>query len=176
MKTIRIFATLLTLLVFTLSCSKSSDEEETQDQEVTFEGIWRLRDITDINLDGDTVPTELSQDIIGFVELIVNEGCELMAFEFKPDKSLILEQYDVTDYNPTEEEVDYIVNCENKDIFNGTWDLQDDQLIITNSEEEPVSIKVKFEFGSMILEDLPLATILPIDGHANFVFEKLKNG
>ncbi|KJD35157.1 hypothetical protein PW52_10760 [Tamlana sedimentorum] len=175
MKTIKIFTALVTLL-FTLSCSKSLNEEEIKDQEVAFEGVWELRDITDINLDGNTVPVELSQDIIGFLEVIINEGCELMSFEFKPDKSLILEQYNVTDYNPTVEEVEYVADCSKIDIFTGTWDLQDDQLIITNSEDETVSITIKFESGSMILEDLPLATILPIDGDANFIFEKLGNG
>jgi len=174
MKSIRIFTTLLALLL-TFSCSNSSDDEEIQDLDFTFEGVWALRDITDINVNGNTVPTELSQQITGLLDLIINEGCEWMAFDFNPDESFILNQYEVTDYNPTTEEVDYVVNCENIDMFDGTWNLEEGLLTISDQEGTIGSFFVRFESGSMILEDVPLGAILPVDGHGNFVFQKLSN-
>lgn len=177
MKTTKIFTVLLALL-FIVSCSKSSsDEEEIQNKEVAIEGIWQLRDITNINLDGSAVPVEASQEIRAIVNLIVNEGCELMAFEFKPDQSFTLEQYDVSDFNPSTEEVEYVVRCENIDTFNGTWDLQEGQLTLSGVEEgEFSSFSIKLESSIMVLEDVPLGAILPIDGEGDFVFEKLANG
>ncbi|GEM_PF-3297228 len=175
MKTTRIFTTLL-LLIVTLSCSNSSDGEEMHNEDVTFEGIWLLRDITDFTLDGSALPVEASQEIRAFVELIVDEGCEYMAFEFKTDQSFILEQYDPNDFNPTQEEVEYVVNCENIDTFIGTWELQNDQLILSGDEDESSAFSVRFESGKMILEDVPLAAILPINGEGDFVFVKLGNG
>ncbi|SEP77070.1 hypothetical protein SAMN05421824_0270 [Hyunsoonleella jejuensis] len=174
MKTIKIVA--LLILLITLSCSKSSDEEEIQDKEAAIEGVWLLRDITEINLEGNAVPAELSREICAVVELIIIEGCELMAFEFKPDQSFILEQYDVNDYNPSEDEVEYVVNCENIDLFIGTWGLQDGQLVLSGEENESNSFSIKLESSLMIWEDVPLGAILPIDGQGDFVFEKLGNG
>ncbi|WP_131474416.1 hypothetical protein [Neotamlana nanhaiensis] len=174
MKTFKAFIAVLLLFV-AWSCSKSESSTENEEQKGDFniEGVWELRNLTF----DETFHIEESQEIIKFVELIVNEGCELMTFEFKPDKSFIVEQYDVTDYNPTEEEVEYVVNCENIDTFTGTWDLQENQLMITTSDDdEPISITVRYESGMMILEDMPLATILPLDGHADFVYKKLGSG
>ena len=175
MKTTKIFSTLLVLLL-TLSCSTSSDEDEIQDKETAIEGVWLLRDVTDINLEGNPLPTEVSQEIRAFVELIVNEGCEMMVFEFRPDKSVILEQYNVNDFNPTKEEVEYVVNCENVDTFTGTWDLQENQLTISGEDDESSSFSIRLQSSIMILEDVPLGAILPIDGQGDFVFEKLGNG
>ncbi len=175
MKTIKTITVLLVLLI-TLSCSTSSDEEEIQDKEAAIEGVWVLRDITDINLDGNAVPAETSQEIRAVVELIVNEGCELMAFEFRLDQSFILEQYDVNDYNPSQEEVEYVINCENIDIFTGTWDFQEGQLVISGEEDESNYFSIRLESSVMIWEDVPLGAILPINGQGDFVFEKLGNG
>lgn len=175
MKTTKFFSALLVLLL-TLSCSRSSDEGEIQDQEIAIEGVWLLRDITDINLEGNPLPAEVSQEIRALVEFIINENCEFMVFEFRPDKTLILEQYDVNDFNPTEEEVEYVVNCENVDTFTGTWDLQENQLTISGEDDESSSFSIRLQSSIMILEDVPLGAILPIDGQGDFVFEKLGNG
>ncbi len=174
MKTIKI--AVLFLFLITMSCSNSSSDDEVQNEDTIIEGVWVLRDITDINLEGNVVPAEVSQEIRAFVELILNESCELMAFEFKPDQSFTLEQYDVNDYNPSEDEVDYVVNCENIDIFAGTWDLQDGQLVISGEDDEFNSFSIRLESSVMIWEDVPLGAILPIDGQGDFVFEKLGNG
>lgn len=175
MKTTRIF-TLVLAFIITLSCSNSSDGEEPQDKEVSFEGTWLLRDISDISLDGNPLPNEVYQDIVAFVNLIVNEGCEYMAFEFKPDQSFTLEQYDVNDFNPTQEEVEYVVDCQNIDTFIGTWELQNNQLILKGDEDKSSTFSIRFESGTLIMEDVPLGAILPIDGEGDFVFEKLGNG
>ncbi|TBN00162.1 hypothetical protein EYD45_14575 [Hyunsoonleella flava] len=175
MKTTRIFSALLALL-FIVSCSTSSDDEEIQDKEAAIERIWQLRDITNINLEGSAVPVEVSQEIRTIVNLIVNEGCELMAFEFKPDQSFTLEQYDVSDFNPSTEEVEYVVRCENIDTFDGTWDLKEGQLIISGEDDEFSAFSIRLESSLMILEDVPLGAILPVDGEGDFVFEKLGNG
>lgn len=175
MKTIRIFTALL-VFAATLSCSNTSDGEETRNEEVTFEGPWLLRDITGINLEGNALPAEASQEIRAFVELIVNEGCEYMAFEFKPDQSFVLEQYDPNDFNPTQEEVEYVVDCQNIDTFVGTWELQNNVLTLSGDEDETSTFSIRLESGLLIMKDVPLAAILPINGQGDFVFEKLSNG
>ncbi|WP_203256440.1 lipocalin family protein [Hyunsoonleella ulvae] len=171
MKTTKFFSVLL-ILLFTVSCSESSNEDM-QDKQVSFEGVWQLRDIDFSNA---SIPAEVSGDIVDFVQLILNEGCEMMVFEFRPDKSVILEQYDVNDFNPTEEEVEYVVNCENIDTFIGTWDLQENQLTISGEDDESSSFSIRLQSSIMILEDVPLGAILPVDGQGDFVFEKLGNG
>lgn len=168
MKAIKIVV--LSILVFTFSCSKSSDDED-KNEENSIIGVWVFEDTIPLETGSDE-DVSFSQAFNNIIPLV---NCDLISFEIRADKSLVLRGFD--DLNgPGPDPNNPVYECSGFVSGTGTWTFIDNVLKISDSEGDILLLNISFKSSGVfhISGDDSGADLGEILGPAKeYIFRKL---
>lgn len=134
---------LITFVCF-LNFSCSTDSEKELFSKNSLVGTWVISDVTREESSSVSLPQEIAKNLI-------NKGCKIVTYTFNADDTFVGKDklnYFVIESNGGGIEVD----CpEETDTLVGTWNLNEDQLTITDPTGEETVITVNLNGNTLII-------------------------
>lgn len=167
MKTIKIVA--LSLLLITLSCSKSSDDEVIGGENNII-GVWVL---TDIVVDTNN-SIQLQSDAQDLKDALLDLNCNLISLDIRADNTVTLEEFEYQEVFVSLDPNKPSYQCVNRQSQEGTWSFSGEVLTLTLASGSK-STAVKFDNPSIaIISGEPFEELGALA--SELVFEKLVGG
>lgn len=167
MKTIKI--AVLSLLLITLSCSKSSDDEVIAEQNNII-GVWVL---TDIVVDTNN-PIQLQADAQNLKDALLDLNCNLISLDIRADNTVTLEEFEFQEVFAGVDPNKPSYQCVNQQSQEGVWSFNGEVLTLMLASGSK-STSVKFDGPTVaIVSGEPFGELGELA--SELVFQKLGDG